>query len=413
LRPRRALIIGGSVGGLFAANLLRARGWSVSVFERATGDLSSRGAAIGLTEDLLDVMGRLRLRFHSTAGTNVQSYIALDRSGAVTHELPRRSATAAWSQVYRPLRDALPDDRYRSGAVLARVAETDGGVTAHFADGSTARGDFLIGADGIYSTVRQQLMPDARPVYAGYVAWRGVIDEADVDPTDRERLFRHLIFCFPGGELLLSIPIPADNEGLAVARGRRCCYIWYRPADEATELVDLCTDAGGRRHGLTIPPPLIRAEIIAALRADAHKLLPPVLARMVERAERPLFQAMFDLASPRMVVGRVALLGDSAFVARPHVVAGVTKAALDARCLADALADEEELAPGLARYDAERRAFGERIVAHARYLGGFLSDASRAAMDPEAPSGRRPDIMLRDYGAPHLLRTVSRVAVTG
>jgi len=123
---------------------------------------------------------------------------------------------------------------------------------------------------------------------------------------------------------------------------------------------------------------------------------------MVERAERPLFQAMFDLASPQMVIGRVVLLGDSAFVARPHVVAGVTKAALDAKGLVDALEAEPDLATALARYERERRAFGDAIVTHARYLGDFLTDPEVG--DPDRPSDRRPDVMLRDYGAPHLLR---------
>jgi len=397
----RALIIGGSVGGLFAANLLRAKGWDVAVYERAAGDLASRGAAIGLTQELMDVMRGLGLRPDFAAGTSVHSYIALDRDGAVIHELARTGVTGAWSHVYRPLREALPDDCYRAGVVLTRVAQDANGVTAHFADGSSASGDLLIGADGIYSTVRAQLLPEARPAYAGYVAWRGIIDEADVELADRDLVFNRLLFCFPGGELLLAIPIPADDTGVVAARGRRACYIWYRPVDERG-LAQLCTDASGKQHGITIPPPLIRPELIADLTAGARTLLPPVLCRMVERAERPLFQAMFDLASPQMVIGRVVLLGDSAFVARPHVVAGVTKAALDAKGLVDALEAEPDLATALARYERERRAFGDAIVTHARYLGDFLTDPEVG--DPDRPSDRRPDVMLRDYGAPHLLR---------
>ncbi|WP_368735033.1 FAD-dependent monooxygenase, partial [Serratia marcescens] len=68
------------------------------------------------------------------------------------------------------------------------------------------------------------------------------------------------------------------------------------------------------------------------------------------------FQPIYDLESPRLAFGRVVLLGDAAFVARPHVGAGVTKAALDAACLADAIAAADGmLEPALARYDIERR----------------------------------------------------------
>jgi 2-polyprenyl-6-methoxyphenol hydroxylase-like FAD-dependent oxidoreductase len=388
---------------LFAANLLRTIGWDVVVFERATGDLASRGAAIGLTQELRDVMSTLGLRLSAAAGTNVRSYIALDRSGAVTHELARQAATGAWSQVYRPLREALPADCYRSGVALARIAQDDHAVTASLSDGSSESGDLLIGADGIYSTVRQLMSPAARPAYAGYVAWRGIIDEAEIEPFVREQFLNHLVFCFPGGELLLSIPIPADEFTGKTARGQRCCYIWYRAADAEHGLPRLCTDASGRQHGMTIPPPLIRDEVISELKADAQALLPPVVAAMVDRASRPLFQAIFDLESARLVFGRVVLLGDAAFVARPHVVAGVSKAALDAKYLADALADHAQNLPkALAHYEHERHAFGSRIVAHARHLGAFLGNADDAG--PDAPSGLRPDIMLRDYGAPHLLR---------
>jgi len=93
----------------------------------------------------------------------------------------------------------------------------------------------------------------------------------------------------------------------------------------------------GRFHGNSIPPSLIRPEVIAELKRSADSLLAPAISRIVAQVERPLLQAIFDLESPRMIFGRVALLGDAAFVARPHAVAGVTKAALHARCLVDSL----------------------------------------------------------------------------
>ena len=76
---------------------------------------------------------------------------------------------------------------------------------------------------------------------------------------------------------------------------------------------------------------------LPAVKKDARRLLAPAIANIFERAEQPIFQAIYDLAAPRLTFGRLALLGDAAFVARPHVGAGVTKAALDAACLANAL----------------------------------------------------------------------------
>jgi 2-polyprenyl-6-methoxyphenol hydroxylase-like FAD-dependent oxidoreductase len=101
----------------------------------------------------------------------------------------------------------------------------------------------------------------------------------------------------------------------------------------------------------------------------------------------------------------VALLGDAAFVARPHVIAGVTKAALDAQVLADALATDANFEAALAAYECERLSFGGKIVAHARHLGAHLETHDKPGQAlRERETGPRPDIILREYGAPHLLR---------
>ncbi len=397
--PPRALIIGGSVGGLFAANLLRATGWDVTVFERASEDLAGRGAAIGVTEELFEVLRRIGVRLDTSAGVVVRSIIALDRAGRVTHDVPRRPVTDAWARIYRPLKETLPSQHFRPAMTLARVEQDANSVTAIFADGSRAQGELLIGADGIHSIVRRQFAPQAQPRYAGYVCWRGIVADSKLAEGERALILDHLTFCFAQGEMMVCVPIPREDE--ARTGPQRCCYVWYRPVGFETELPALCTDASGRCHGVAIAPTLIRREVIDDLKAAAARLFPPSIAGIVARVDRPLVQAMFDLESPQMVFGRVALLGDAAFVARPHVIAGVTKAALDAQGLADALAGcGGDLAAGLARYDRERRAFGSSIVAHARYLGAHLQSQASG----ETPPAPHPELILRDYGAPHLLR---------
>ncbi len=401
----RALIVGGSVSGLFAAHLLRSIGWEVVVFERAASDLASRGAAIGLTEELLAVMRRIGAPLDAGKGVTVRSFVALDRSGAIAHEVKRHQINGAWSHIYRALKDALPAPCYRPASVLDRVEQDGRTVTAIFADGARAEGELLIGADGVQSTVRRQLLPDASPRYAGYVAWRGVVDEADIAAAERELIFEHVTFCLADKEMLLCIPISGDD--VAGTAERRCCYVWYRSADEDT-LRQLCTDASGRRHGVSIPPQSIRPEVIGDLKATAARLFAPAVADIVARAEQPMLQAISDLESPQLAFGRVALLGDAAFVARPHVIAGVTKAALDAQGLADAVnAGDGDLDAALATYDRERRAFGSKLVAYARQLGAHLEakPAGLTARDAAGYAGR-PAELLRDYGAPHLFRNV-------
>jgi 2-polyprenyl-6-methoxyphenol hydroxylase-like FAD-dependent oxidoreductase len=396
-RPR-ALVVGGSLGGLFAANLLRHVGWEVTVFERVEEDLATRGAGIGTHDELFAVMQRIGLIGDEPMGVEVRSRICLDRYGRITHDIPLVKVLSAWARFYRPLRDALPPGSYRAGILLDRVEQDARGVTAIFSDGSRETGDLLVAADGIRSTVRAQFLPQVQPSYAGYIAWRGIVEERDVSPATHALLFHRYAFCLPEGELLAAYPVPGrDNDTRSGRRGYN--FVWYRPVDAEMTLPALCTDATGRRHGLSIAPPLIRPEVVDEIRATARALLAPPIAEIIERTAQPFFQPIFDLTSPQLVFGRVALLGDAAFVARPHVGAGVTKAALDAQCLADAVAGTADLDAALAHYERERRRFGDGIVACARRVGAHLE--ARPEPRPETGEGRwrDPEAVMRETGA--------------
>jgi 2-polyprenyl-6-methoxyphenol hydroxylase-like FAD-dependent oxidoreductase len=397
---RKALVIGGSLGGLFAANWLTAIGWDVVVFERVEDDLATRGAGIGTHEELLAVLRRLKLKVDDTIGIQVRSRICLDATGRVTHRVEQPQYMSAWARIYRLLKDAFPPERYRFGATLARIEQDAGGVTAVFADGTTERGELLVGADGIRSTVRELLAPRVQPTYAGYVAWRGVAEESEFPPETHAELFEKYTFCLPEGEMMLAYPVPGRNNDIRPGH-RGYNFVWYRPTDAGRgPLPDLCTDANGRCHGMAIAPPLIRPEVIARVKADARALLAPQVAGIVERTQ-PFFQAIFDLESPSLVYGRVALLGDSAFVARPHVGMGVTKAALDAEGLARAIAGAGgDLDNGLARYDLDRRRFGSRIIARARRLGAYLEAQHKPPAKRTAAERRQdPEVVMREIGS--------------
>jgi 2-polyprenyl-6-methoxyphenol hydroxylase-like FAD-dependent oxidoreductase len=396
---RRAVVIGGSVGGLFAAHWLRAIGWDVTVFERED-ELASRGAGIGTHDELLGVIRRLGLPVDETVGVQVHKRVCLDRSGRVTHELSTSQLQSSWARIYRLLKDAFPPDRYRFGMALESVEQDARSVTAHFADGTRETADLLVGADGIRSTVRGHLLPGAQPRYAGYVAWRGLVDERDFPQDVHRQLFDIYTMCLPEGEMMLTYPVPGrDNDTRPGRRGFN--HIWYRPTDFRETLPRLCTDASGHCHGISIPPPLIRPEVVAETKAAARALLAPQVAAIVERTGQIFFQAIFDLESPRMALGRVALLGDAAFVARPHVGVGVTKAALDAECLARAIeAANGDLDAALACYDRERRLFGSRIVARARRLGAYIeAHLKPPAQRTEAERQPPPEYLLREIGA--------------
>ena len=136
------------------------------------------------------------------------------------------------------------------------------------------------------------------------------------------------------------------------------------------------------------------------VKADARALLAPPMAEIVERSQ-PFFQAIYDVESPRLAVGRVVLLGDAAFVARPHVGMGVTKGALDALCLAKSIElHPRDLEAALARYDRLRGEFGRRCVARARRLGAYIEARSRPERGwTAAQLDQRPERVLHEVAA--------------
>jgi 2-polyprenyl-6-methoxyphenol hydroxylase-like FAD-dependent oxidoreductase len=368
---RRALVIGGSLGGLITAHLLRGIGWDATVFERNSEELASRGVGLGTHPQLIAILRHAGVAFDETMGIPVPKVVCLDSAGKTI--IAQRSARtmSGWARLYRALRDRLPAQSYRLGKALRSVEQNGGTVTAIFADGTRERGDLLVGADGLRSTVRAQFLPQVEPVYAGYVAWRAVLDEGRIPGDIHREVFELYAFCLPDGEQLLGYPVPGRDNDTQVGR-RAYNIVWYRPTDAAT-LADICTDASGRHHGAGIPPPLIRPDVIARVKSDAERLLAPQIAGIFVRAA-PFFQPIYDLESPQIVFGRVALTGDAAFVARPHAGAGTTKAAIDAATLARCLDGAgDNLHAALVRYDRAQCNFGRALVDLSRQEGAYLS----------------------------------------
>jgi 2-polyprenyl-6-methoxyphenol hydroxylase-like FAD-dependent oxidoreductase len=345
---------------------------------------------IGTHSELIAALRRLGLPVDDTIGVRVPTRICLDRSGRLIHRLCVPQLQSSWGRIYSLLKDALPAPSYRLGMSLERFEQDGSGVTAMFADGTRERGDLLVGADGMRSTVREVLWPEVKPRYAGYVAWRGLVEESAFPPQIHRELFENYAMCLPDGEMMLTYPVPGrDND---TRPGRRCYNLmWYRPADYHRTLAKLCTDAAGRCHGSSIPPPLLRPEVGAKVRADAHALLAPQIAALMELIEQLFFQAIFDLESPRMALGRVALVGDAAFVARPHVGVGVTKAALDGIALARELAAGADAEGALDAYDRSRRRFGSWLVARGRARRVHRSPACRPRSARSRIGSRRPN----------------------
>jgi 2-polyprenyl-6-methoxyphenol hydroxylase-like FAD-dependent oxidoreductase len=388
-RTRRAVVIGGSIGGLFAGLFLRRIGWQVSIHERAGEELGARGAGIATHDELHDALALATGR-RETIGVTVSGRVVLARNGEVVSEAAHPQVLASWDGLWQRLR-ACGDDLYRHGSALAALVQRDRHAVACFADGSEIVADLVVAADGIQSTARRQLLPEVAPRYAGYVAWRGLVHEADLSPQTRDRLRDRFAFCLPTGEQMLGYPVDSGHDGGRAEShaGRRCNWVWYRPADPRDELPRLLTGVDGLQYKGAIPPDRLHPDVVAAVREDARRLLAPAFAEAVQKARQPLLQPIADLETSDMVRGRVALLGDAAFVARPHVGMGATKAAGDARALADALASDADIDAALAAYGARR---GDFAAGRAPRPASRRLHASPAAVRGRAPSRGAPPL---------------------
>jgi 2-polyprenyl-6-methoxyphenol hydroxylase-like FAD-dependent oxidoreductase len=244
-------------------------------------------------------------------------------------------------------------------------------------DGRSFEADLVVAADGIRSTVRAQLAPQVQPQYAGYVAWRGVCDEAVLSQLTLSTVFDTFGFGVPPGEQLIGYPVA--GAGNTTTRGqRRYNFVWYRPASEL-ELKKLMTDADGQHYPLGISPNKVAWQHVAAVRQIARDKLAPQFAEMLEKTAQPFLQPIYDCVSSQLAFDRVALLGDAAFVARPHVGMGVTKAAEDAMALADCIAAHGATPQALQAYEAQRMAACMAVVQRGRMLGAYMQALGQTA----------------------------------
>ena len=124
-------------------------------------------------------------------------------------------------------------------------------------------------------------------------------------------------------------------------------------------------------------------------------LTKPNSAWIVRLIDEPILQPIYDLQSPQLAFGRVAIVGDAAFVARPHVAAGVSKAADDAAALAQAL-DDSDVASGLRRFEAERLPQGRKIIERARHLGAYLQATQTAEERARSARHSIPEAVLAE-----------------
>ena len=364
--PYRVVVVGGSIAGLCAGIALRGVGYAVEVYERAPGPMTSRGAGIVVQPDLialLDAHGAPPLPMTTCA---TRRYLLPE--GGVQSESRMPQHFTSWDAIHQTLRATFPEDAYHLSVSVIDFADEGNQVAVTFATGEGVAADLLVCADGARSESRHRLLPDVRPQYAGYIAWRGTLEESKAPATLVDAFNDRFTFCDArsGGHILCYF-IPGENAAVDVGH-RRLNWVWYVHADETTDLPFLLRDASGEQRESSVPPGQVTGDHIAALHAAAGRELHPRFADLVRATEAPFIQAIQDLMVPRMVFGRTCLLGDAAFVVRPHTAGATAKAAADASALGAALADTD-LRHGLERWERSQLELGYRMTQYGVSLG--------------------------------------------
>ncbi len=326
---KRALVIGAGIGGLCTAIALRQRGIDVTVFEQ-THAFGLVGAGLTLWANAIKGLRRLGIAEDTLGGARVCRSELLDRQGrvlseismnALEEELGAPTMAVHRADLHRALLASLPEDTVRINAVCTGFEQDGRGVTARFADSSTARGDLLVGADGIHSVVRRAIFPNMNLRYAGYPAWRGVVGDPDFAEIDRTSE------TWGRGERFGIVPIGGSR------------IYWFATAN---------LPAGIKRS-----PAQHKADLLQRFRGW-HAPVEAIIAATPE--EKILYNDIYDFPPlRRWSQGRVTLLGDSAHPTTPNLGQGACQAIEGSIVLARCLAEETDLSSALLRYERERR----------------------------------------------------------
>jgi len=364
----RAVVVGGSLGGLTAALILRDQGWDVEVLERSAIPLQGRGAGIVVHPTTVRYLVERVGKAIGDIGVPASRLRYLGDDGSVVHEQPCAHRLASYFELYRGLLDAFGTEHYHLSTQLAQLDNRGDEVAVSLTDGQTLTADLVVCADGIRSTGRSILAPDAQPRYVGYVAWRGTIERDQLSGRTASVLRDAITYrILPHGHLL-TYPIPGPDGS------ELCNWLWYRNVAPGDHLTDLLTDRNGSTAELTVPPGSVQTKHLEELHSAADTELPAPIAELVQRSAEPFVQVIVDLEVSQIAFGRSCLIGDAAFALRPHIGAGTAKAADDAWQLGNALrhASGRQIPVRLRGWEAHQLAAARRALQRARAAGRSL-----------------------------------------
>jgi len=369
----RVAVVGGSIGGLTAALVLRDARCEVDVFERSSTFLSSFGAGIVVQPELVRYFlerTSISLDEISVPSKSIR-YLRAD-SGTVLGEMEAEWRYTSYTALYGGLLNSFGTERYHLGESLVALEHVGEQVELRFSTGRVVHCDLAVCADGGFSTARLRLLGVA-PSYAGYISWRGLADRALLSDQTWSFFDEKFTYGLLPDSHLIAYPIPVIGDELELT-GRQVNFQWYWNVPEGPKLDEMMTGRDGIRRPVSVHADDVQERFVEALHRRAkEQLAVPELTELITAVKRPFVTIIADAATPQMVIGRICLLGDAAVTGRPHAGAGGAKAAADAWALADCLVDAGgDVERALHVWEAAQLEQGYALLAKVRHMGRVL-----------------------------------------
>ena len=380
-------IVGGSIGGLTAACLLRDAGHQVSVYERSAIRLEQRGAGIGFLPASYRYLQTRAAIDIDKISVKTEHIRYLDKESKLVYDAKHQYRFSSWNTVYASTLDHFGTSEYHLDSEVVDFSQSSENVSISLKNGQSITAELLVGADGIGSLLRDRLVPTSKSEYAGYVAWRGMIPESKLSSELIERLGDAITyFVYPNSHILV-YPIP-DHEGRVTSGDRLINFVWYCNYPSGKEFNFLMTDKNDLLREVSIPPGFVSEQNVEQVKSMALNCLPKLLSDLVVATIEPFVQVIYDVDIDQMAFGRICLIGDAGIVARPHAAAGTAKAAADGWALAEALEKHEALDDALDAWQFSQLALAKNLLERTR-RGGSKSQFLNTwdSRDPEVIFG--------------------------
>jgi 2,6-dihydroxypyridine 3-monooxygenase len=373
----RVAVVGGSIGGLTAALLLRDAGCEVDVFERSATLLSSFGAGIVAQPELVRYFlerTSITLEQISVPSRSIR-YLRAD-SGTLVGEVQAEWRYTSYTALYGGLLGCFGRARYHLGEALVALEQDGEQVELRFATGRTVPCDLAVCADGGFSTARLRLFGMA-PTYAGYVSWRGLADRALLSEDAWSFFDERFTYGLLPDSHIIAYPIPVIDDGLQLT-GRQVNFQWYWNIPEGPELDEIMTGRDGIRRPVSVHADDVQERFVDELHLRAKEQLEvQPLTEIITLTKRPFLTVIADAAPARLVVGRICLLGDAGVTGRPHAGAGGAKAAADAWALTERLLEADgDVGRALQIWEPAQLERGYALLAKVRHMGRVLQNGA-------------------------------------